>query len=210
MSAQPSKNLPVLVFLVLGAIVSLFATLLGSSSKTVSPPQIVTPSLTPTVTSGQTAPLTAKPKLSPTPGARVPYKRPTTADNGSPFPATSGYIKGYPQEFTDGYSSLTIDNSKSDADAFIKLRSKDTQNSKVVSVFLVKAKESFTVEQIRAGSYDILYRDLDTGRLSRSESFNLQENSTAEGVQFSRMTLTLYKVSNGNMQMYPVSEEEFQ
>ena len=37
--------------------------------------------------------------------AAFKYVRPKTADNGSPFPKKSGYIKGYPIQFKQGLSN---------------------------------------------------------------------------------------------------------
>jgi hypothetical protein len=45
--------------------------------------------------------------------------------------------------------------------------------------------------------------------LARSESFALEEITTHNGTQYSDMTMTLYKVRNGNMQTYGLSEDEF-
>ena len=61
------------------------------------------------------------------------------------------------------------------------------------------------------GKWDriIRYRDLDTGRLSRSEQFSLTEIESFNGTQYSTMTLTLYKVRNGNMMTYDLGESEF-
>jgi hypothetical protein len=137
------------------------------------------------------------------------YVRPKTADNGAPFPAQSGYIKNYPVQFTDGYATVTVDNSQNDSDVFVKLFSLDHQPEKPIRVFFIRARETFTAEQVRAGNYDVRYRDLDSGGLSRTESFNLQEIKTAEGIQFSRLRLTLYKVPGGNMQTREISENEF-
>ena len=67
----------------------------------------------------------------------------------------------------------------------------------------------FTIKNIRAGLYDIRYRDLDSGSLSKSESFVLEEIKTYDGVEYSNLTMTLYKIQNGNMQTYGLSEEQF-
>jgi hypothetical protein len=136
--------------------------------------------------------------------------RPRAADNGSPFPTKSGYIAKYPQKFTDGYSSVTVDNSKNNSDLFIKLFSLDSQLAIPVSVFFVRAKDSFTVKEIRAGKYEVRYQDLNSGVLSRTESFTLKEVEIQEGVEFSKLTLTLHKVLNGNLKAYPISEAEFE
>lgn len=137
------------------------------------------------------------------------YVRPKVADNGSPFPSQSGYIAKYPQKFTDGYSSVTVDNSKNDSDLFIKLFSVDVQPPIPVSVFLVRGKDSFTVKEVRAGKYEARYQDLQSGTLSRTDSFTLKEIDVLGGVEFSKLTLILHKVSNGNLKSYPISAAEF-
>jgi hypothetical protein len=152
-----------------------------------------------------------EPSLEPSPERRaIPaYVRPRVADNGSPFPSKSGYIDKYPQKFTDGYSSVTIDNSKNDSDLFVKLFSLEGSSPVPASAFLIRARDSFTVKEVRAGKYDVRYRNLDSGALSRTDSFNLKEVQIEGGVEFSRLTLTLYKVSHGNMQTHAISESEF-
>jgi hypothetical protein len=143
------------------------------------------------------------------PPPKPQYVRPKFADNGVPWPGKSGYVTGYARRFADGYSTITIDNSKNDSDVFVKLYSLETLPPAAVRVFFVRAFEQFTVRNIRAGVYDVRHRDLDTGALSRSESFEIEEVRTSEGVRFSRFTMTLYKVRDGNMKSYPISEGEF-
>ncbi|MHC5832964.1 MAG: hypothetical protein ACYT04_97515, partial [Nostoc sp.] len=65
-------------------------------------------------------------------------------------------------------------------------------------MFFILANGKFTVENVRAGKYDVRYRNLDSGYLSRSDPFDLEEYRTDQGVRFSKITLTLYKVRNGN------------
>lgn len=91
----------------------------------------------------------------------------------------------------------------------MKLFSLDRTPPKAASVFFIRAHDKFTVEDIQPGNYDIRYRDLSSGTLSRTEPFTLKEVRTASGVEFSRLTLTLYKVQNGNMQTRPISKDEF-
>lgn len=132
-----------------------------------------------------------------------------TDDHGVPFPAKSGYIKGYKPLRIGGYSSVTVDNSQNDSNVFVKLFTLDTKPPKAASVFFIRAHDSFTVSDIQPGNYDVRYRDLSSGGLSRTEPFNLKEVRTAGGVNFSRITMTLYKVQNGNMQTETISEAEF-
>jgi hypothetical protein len=137
------------------------------------------------------------------------YVRPAAAPNGMPWPFGSGYVTGYKRMNTRGLSTVTIDNTQNDSDVFVKLVSLDGQKAFPVRTFFILARSTFTLNQITAGSYDIRYRDLNTGMLNRSESFNLYEIRTDKGTKFSTITMTLYKVRNGNMHTYALSENEF-
>ncbi|AOI42831.1 hypothetical protein [Burkholderia oklahomensis] len=92
---------------------------------------------------------------------------------------------------------------------FVKLVSLDGPNAFPVRVFFIPAHGSFTLDSVTAGSYDIRYQDLNTGGRSRSEQFSLEEIPTNDGTQYSNMTMTLYKVANGNMHTYDLSADEF-
>ncbi len=166
--------------------------------------KIVAIETAPVTSSSQTA-SSASPSLSPKPE----YVRPTTADNGVPFPAISSYIDGYPVRLTDGYSTVTVDNSQNDSDVFVKLFTLDTNPPEPARIFFIRARETFAVENVKAGNYDVRYRDLDSGGFSRTDQFNLKEIETVGGIQFSKITLTLYKVRGGNMQTHAISENEF-
>lgn len=147
---------------------------------------------------------------SPAPERSAPaYVRPLAAPNGAFWPTSSGYIQGYKRLHADGLSTVTVDNSRNDGDMFVKLVSIGGTSAYPVRTFFIAAGEKFSVNNVRAGMYDVRYRDLNSGGLTRSEKFNLEETSTDDGVQFSRITLTLYKVRNGNMQTYGLSEAEF-
>ena len=137
------------------------------------------------------------------------YIRADTAPNGNAWPSTAAYIKGYPIARADGLSKLTIDNSSNDTDVFVKLVALDTEQTLPIRHAYIPAYSSFTMNKIRAGNYDVRHMDLMDGSLSRSESFNLEEIRTADGVRFSVTTMTLYKVAQGNMQSYPLAADEF-
>jgi hypothetical protein len=137
------------------------------------------------------------------------YVRPATAPNGKPWPAHSGYVSGFKKLHTDGRCKVTIDNSQNDSDVFVKLVSINKGKAYPARVFFIDAHGQFTLDKVRPGHYDIRYRELDSGALSRTEPFDLQEIRTDEGVRYSIFTMTLYKIIGGNMQMYGISESEF-
>jgi curved DNA-binding protein CbpA len=155
------------------------------------------------------------PVAGPKPYQRTPpsenpqYVKPLYAPNGEPWPMFASYIKGFPQLKTSGHSMITIDNSRNDSEVFVKLISLNENKAYPVRQFYIPAFAKFTLNNVSVGSYDIRYRDLVSGLLSRSESFALEETRTNEGINYSDFTLTLYKVKNGNMQTYNLSEAEF-
>ena len=156
-----------------------------------------------------TPPPGPKPYLAAPPPVRPEYVRQSAAPNGQPWPASAGYVKGYQRIHADGLSTVTVDNSRNDSDVFVKLVSLDGTQAYPVRQFYIPAFSSFTLNKITAGSYDIRYRDLSNGGLSRTEAFSLEEIKKYDGVQYSNITMTLYKVQNGNMQTFGLSEAEF-
>lgn len=143
------------------------------------------------------------------PQGKPSYVRSATAPNGATWPSHASYVADYPKLNTGGLSSVTVDNTQNDSDVFVKLVSISANESHPVRVFFIPAFGQFKINSITPGLYDIRYRDLTTGGLARSESFTLDEVSTYNGTRYSDMTMTLYKVRNGNMQTYGLSESEF-
>lgn len=145
----------------------------------------------------------------PVPPPKPAWVRPDSAPNGQPWPTTAAYVRGYQQLHSGGLSTVTVDNSQNDSDVFVKLVSLDGPNAYPVRVFFIPAHGTFTVRKIDPGRYDVRYRDLSSGALSRSEAFDLEETPTQRGIQYSNIAMTLYKVQHGNMQTYQLSEAEF-
>ncbi len=147
---------------------------------------------------------------SPVEVAQTPkYVRPELEPNGQKWPRTANYVAGYKRLHTDGLSSVTVDNTQNDSEVFVKLVSIDSANAYPIRQFYVPARSQFTVTNIRAGSYDMRHRDLNNGGLTRSEPFELQQIESEAGTQYSTLTMTLFKVKNGNMQSFSLSEGEF-
>jgi len=137
------------------------------------------------------------------------YVRPSTAPNGQPWPISAGYIDGYDKLNAQGKSSITVDNTQNDSDVFVKLFALDTQQPSPVRHFYIPANSSFTINKVNVGNYDVRYQDLSTGALSRTEQFQIEEVDNGYGIEFSNLTLTIYKVQNGNMETYGLSPSEF-
>jgi DnaJ domain len=156
-----------------------------------------------------TPPVGPKPYQATKMSAPPAHVRPEVAPNGQPWPVVAGYVNGYQQLHANGLSTVTVDNSRNDSDVFVKLVSLDGAQAYPVRQFFIPAFGSFTLKKVTAGSYDVRYRDLGTGSLSRSEAIMLNEVHTNEGAQFSNLTMTLYKVKNGNMKTYGLSDAEF-
>jgi hypothetical protein len=119
-------------------------------------------------------------------------------------------VKGYPQTNSNGLSTVTIDNGQNNSDVFVKLVSLTGNFAKPARFVFIPAHGRFTIKAVTPGSYDVRYRDLVSGYLSRSEQFTLEEKKTSRGTQYSDLTLTLYKVQNGNMTTYNLAEDEFE
>lgn len=140
------------------------------------------------------------------------YERQATAlaaPNGSRWPAHAGYVQGYQRLNSSGRSRVTIDNSQNSSNAFVKLVDISNSRPQAVRTVFVPAYESFTIRSISPGLYDIRYKDLQDGGLSRSETFTLSEITEDNAVRYDTMTITLYKVAHGNMETYPINEGDF-
>ncbi len=143
------------------------------------------------------------------------YIRPPTTPYGGAWPAYPSYIEGAGITATGGLSSITVDNTRNSSDVLVKLYSALPAKYNGASLppphrqFFIPAHESFQLVEVSAGQYDIRYRDLNDGELAKSESFTLSENEVYGGIEYSNLTMTLYKIENGNMQTYPIPESEF-
>jgi hypothetical protein len=150
------------------------------------------------------------PYVSATP-SKPAYQRPVVSDNGYPWPSSAGYMKGYPKRNTNGLCEVHVDNGQNDSDVMVKLVSTSGSAAFPVRVFYIPSHGDFTVKNVSPGSYDVRFRTLANGNLSRSETFKLEQIPDADGhgERYSHYDLTLYTVANGNMQMYPLNAADF-
>ena len=145
----------------------------------------------------------------PTASLPPPQLRDSYAPNGRLWPTRPSYVSGYPVLNASGHSEVTIDNRKNDANVFAKLVSVSAVHARPVRYIYIPAGSMFTAKGVAPGDYDVRYQNLDTGSMYKTESFLLSEVRSESGVRYRSVTMTLYKVRDGNMQTSPITDEEF-
>lgn len=137
------------------------------------------------------------------------WVRPNLTPVNTIWPTTAAYVDGYSIQAQGGLSSVTIDNSQNTSDVFLKLVWLSNSEAIPARICFIPASSSFTFSTVMAGRYDVRYRDLNTGALSKTEEFTLEETKTYNGTNYSNLSLTLYKVAHGNMETETIDESEF-
>ncbi len=100
------------------------------------------------------------------------------APNGAHWPVQSGYIEGYKVGNLGGYTQLTIDNSHNPVDAFVKLF--DIEENQNVRFLLVKARQKFTLEQLKAGNYELRHQPLPSVCETSAAANDMAKNSASQ------------------------------
>jgi len=129
------------------------------------------------------------------------WSRPATAPNGKPWPATSGYIPGYSRLNVSGHVDVVVDNSGSLNDVVVKLYDRDRTPMAPVRVAYLRAKEKFTMAQVKPGHYDVRYLDLTTGVIKKSQPLTVKENLG--------WVVGLYGVVDGTQQHQEIAKRDF-
>ncbi len=124
----------------------------------------------------------------------------------------SGYLKGEKQIFTGGLSKFIIDNSNGSHVAEVRLY----LSGKQVRAMFVRVGTTFTAEKLGPGTYKMRYKMNINGKISAfqaKEEFVLTQTVTptesGTSTRFSNMTVTLYKVRDGNMQVEEIPLDKF-
>lgn len=122
--------------------------------------------------------------------------------------AKTGYLAGTKNAASGGLSTFTVDNASGERDAIVRLYLGGKKPA--VRNFYVKFGEKFTAKSLTPGTYAMRYRFVgndDTFEADRP--FLLSETATESGRRFSNVTVTLYKVRDGNMTTKKVPSEDF-
>jgi curved DNA-binding protein CbpA len=124
----------------------------------------------------------------------------------------NGYLKGEKQSFSSGLSTFKIDNTNGSHDAEVRLY----LGGKQIRSMFVRVGTAFTAEKLAAGTYKMRYKmriDNQDRAFQAKDDFVLTQtrNETENGIstRFSRMTVTLYKVKDGNLQTEEIPVASF-
>lgn len=145
------------------------------------------------------------------PGASRPasYVRPRHAPSGQAWPTQAGYLKNTQILDNSGHAIVKVENAANSSDVHVKLVALRGLREYPVREFYIPAHGSFTVENLSPGLYDVRYRDLDNGRLARSEEFMIAEGAGVKGALQAKTTVTLDKIQRNRVEIFALLETEF-
>ncbi|MES2383030.1 MAG: hypothetical protein V4593_00670 [Pseudomonadota bacterium] len=132
--------------------------------------------------------------------------RPTQSDPEQQ--AKTGYLAGTKNAASGGLSTFTVDNASGERDAIVRLYIGGKKPA--ARNFYVKFGEKFTAKSLTPGTYAMRYRFVGSDDTFEADKpFMLSETATESGRRFSNVTVTLYKVRDGNMTTKKVPAGEF-
>jgi hypothetical protein len=108
----------------------------------------------------------------------------------------------------DGLSSIVIDNTKIKKDAHVKIV---RLHERVASrSFVVKSGRVYGETNISPGVYQVIYRHRGScGATKADRNFEVTQTQDGNRTYFSKITITLYEVENGNLETKSINPEEF-
>lgn len=139
----------------------------------------------------------------------IRYQRPATTPYGYPWPTDADYLAGATMLNNTGLSTVTVDNTQTGDDYHVKLVFLDAPQAFPVREFFVPAHGVFTMEHVSAGHYELRYRNLTTGVLTRQDPFRVHETLSETGTTHDNVRSTLYSVVNGNTRSHPLNDKDF-
>ena len=148
------------------------------------------------------------------PAPKSPAPKPPAPKPPAEPVARSGVRTGYDPEQTrqnaTGLCSVTVDNTQNNMPVYVRIW--DMVRHTPVRAFYIRQGEEFTAENVTPGLYEVRYIELyendAPAQGAKSEQFHLEQRQTYGGTQYSEISLTLYKVRNGNMQTTSIAADE--
>jgi hypothetical protein len=135
----------------------------------------------------------------------------TAAAASQPDPeqqSRSGRLAGSSRAARGGLSTFAVDNLKSDRDAVVRLYVEGRLPA--VRSFYVKLGEKFTETAIAPGTYVMRYRFIGSeDTFEADKQFVLAESEISGGRRYSKVSVTLFKQSDGNLSMKKVAPGQF-
>ena len=143
-------------------------------------------------------------------------KKPVPSPSYTPKPkqnVITGYVQEEKQLNYDGICRLTIDNTRNDYPVYVRVWYLDVKEPYPVRAFNIGKGSKFTAEELTPGNYEVRYRTLYEDDSipkdgSKSQPFELVQIEDDDGIRYSDVKLTLYKVSNGNTKTTAIPGDE--
>jgi len=120
----------------------------------------------------------------------------------------TGYDKNFQQKLDSGECKVTIDNTRNNFPVYVKIY-KLSNGLIPARAFYIQNNDQFTANNIPPGQYDVRYRNLQTGSISKTQSFELEQHRTVDGIEYSIISFTLFTVPGGNTRMTSIDETQF-
>lgn len=127
--------------------------------------------------------------------------------SGRTWPSVAAIIG--PDRTTGAPSQLTIDNSRSTSNIYVKLAVVMGSSRQDIQNAYIPAGKQLMLRGIQSGTYVVKYKDIESGCNSVSEPFQIEQRETYNGIEYTDMTITIYKVSSGNFNFSNIPESDF-
>lgn len=120
----------------------------------------------------------------------------------------TGYLNGQPRAAIGGLSTFTVDNRQGGRDAVARIYLNGKKPA--VRSMYVKHGETFKAEAVLPGTYVFRYRFIGSeDTFEPDKDFPLTQTETETGTRYSNVTVTLFKVKDGNMSTRKVDPNNF-
>ena len=152
-----------------------------------------------------------------------PKEQPKQQEQSTPPPTEKAPVAPIPKENVrtgydtekaiankNGYCEVTVDNTRNNMPVYVRLW--DMGRKEPVRAFFIRQGEQFTAQNLTSGTYEVRYIELYDNDVapqgSKSERFQLEQIERSYGVEYSQISLTLYRVRNGNMTTTKISPDQ--